>query len=112
MNLTVFSKISFGVLVLIISSLLGIFVLVPMYFAPNKSDLVLEKWQTSNGHFSIEVTSYSETNSFVPGAYYVFESVNALGARKEIMEFRHDDQVPINEDGVGFVDSETAYVFM
>lgn len=58
------------------------------------------------------VTAYSEHKSFVPGAYYSFEAVDSSTTKREIMTFRHDDPVPINRDGVAFVNDQIAYAFM
>jgi hypothetical protein len=73
-----------------------------------------ERWATSNRTFSVRVTAYAEDNGgFVAGAYYVFESA-AVGSSdwREIMEFRHDDPVPIPRNQVRFVTDQIGYLFM
>ena len=72
------------------------------YSQSKKSGKINERWETSNGKFSVRVTAYAEDNGgFVAGAYYVFES--AVADSKDwhpIMEYRHDDPVPIPRNQV------------
>lgn len=69
-----------------------------------------------NGNFRLKVTAYPEQRDFAQvaaGAYYVFEvKTKDDHGWKEIMVFRHDDPIPINEDGIKFVTENVAYVFM
>jgi hypothetical protein len=82
------------------------------FLRPGPSETVLEKWESRRGNLTIVVTAYSEEKSFVPGAYYSFEAVDGSNVKREIMTFRHDDPVPINKDGIVFVNDQIAYVFM
>jgi hypothetical protein len=82
------------------------------FFFPKPSERVLETWEFRRGERRILVTAYAEKNSFVPGAYYTFEALDALNNRREIMTFRHDDPVPINKNGVVFPSDDIGYVFM
>ena len=74
---------------------------------------VTESWETSNQTFKLRVDRCAEENSFVPGAYYVFQSAPSNSdAWREIMTFRHDDPVPIPREQVRFVNDRVGYAFM
>ena len=64
--------------------------------------------------FTVRISAYPEKNGgFVAGAYYRFESPSS--DRKDwvtVMQFRHDDPVPIPRENVKFLNSDTAFVFM
>ncbi|MEK6280522.1 MAG: hypothetical protein AABN95_09245 [Acidobacteriota bacterium] len=79
---------------------------------PKQSEKILETWELRRGERAFIVTAYGEEHSFVPGAYYSFEAVNGSNNRVQIMTFRHDDPVPINKNGVVFLDDKIGYVFM
>lgn len=82
------------------------------FLFPSKGERV-ETWETTNMPFSIRIDKYAEKNSFVPGAYYVFQSA-ASGSNqwREIMAFRHDDPVDIPREQVRFANDRVAYVSM
>ena len=105
------SKIVTGLVAFSVCLVAGVlFFLLPyLYPGPGK---VLEKWESQRGGLKIVVTSYLEEKSFVPGAYYYFEAIDRLNTKREIMRFRHDDPVPVNKDGIVFVNDDIAYVFM
>lgn len=74
----------------------------------------METWETANGTFMMRVTARPEKALVgIPGANYVFESA-AVGSDdwREIMTFRHDDQVDLPRDQIRFVDERVGYVFM
>lgn len=77
---------------------------------------VLATLEKGNEGIRIRVTAYQEERSFgqaLAGAYYVFEARNSNNRKwKEIMVQRHDDPVPINNEGVKVVNDSVAYVFM
>jgi len=92
---------------------IGLFLyLLPFFLPAKRGEQVLEKWEVVTKKNKIQVTAYAEKFSFVPGAYYVFESVNSLNEKTEIMTFRHDDPIPINKNGIAFVSDDVGYVFM
>jgi hypothetical protein len=82
------------------------------FFFPTQSSQVLETREFRKGENRVVITAYAEKNSFVPGAYYVFEWIDNSNKRHEIMTFRHDDRVPISERSVFFLNERIAYVFM
>src|SRR5437588_8067284 len=82
------------------------------FFFPGPSDKILETWEFRRGERRVVVTAYAEKNSFVPGAYYSFEAIDGSNNRREIMTFRHDDPVPINKNGIAFLNDDIGYVFM
>lgn len=84
---------------------------VPFLF-PKRSERILETREFRRGENRVVVTAYAEENSFVPGAYYSFEAVDASDHRREIATFRHDDPVPINKDGIVFLNDDIGYLFM
>jgi hypothetical protein len=94
-----------------IGFLLWILPVVPFFF-PKQSDRILEKWEFRGGGRRVVVTAYAEKNSFVPGAYYSFETIDDSNHKVQIMTFRHDDPVPINKNGVVFLNDNIGYVFM
>src|SRR5688572_16489059 len=74
---------------------------------------VNESWDTSNNVFRIRVERHAEVNTFVGGAYYVFQSAPAgSDSWQKILTFRHDDPNPIPRDQVRFVNDQVAFVFM
>ena len=85
--------------------------ILPFFFA-GPSGRILETREFRSGEHRVVVTAYAEKNSFVPGAYYVFEAVDDSGNKREIMTFRHDDPVPISKSGVVFLNNDIIYVFM
>jgi hypothetical protein len=64
--------------------------------------------------FTVRISAYPEKNSgFVAGAYYRFESRS--NDRKDwvtVMQFRHDDPVPIPKENAKFLNSDAAFLFM
>jgi hypothetical protein len=82
--------------------------------APSVGLEVVETWETTNNHIKIRVTAYKQKSVEPAGTYYTFESVKKeflLDAR-EIMTFRHENQVLIPRDQIHFVNDQFAYVFM
>jgi len=74
---------------------------------------VNESWDTSNNVFRIRVERHAEVNTFVGGAYYVFQSApTGSDSWQKILTFRHDDPQPIPRDQVRFVNDQVAFVFM
>jgi len=65
-------------------------------------------------NFTVRISAYPEKNGgLVAGAYYRFESRSS--DRKDwvtVMQFRHDDPVPIPRENAKFLNSDTAFVFM
>lgn len=98
-------------LIIYVCFLLGLFS-ISIYYLHKSGEQILEKWETSWGGNKILVTAYAEQNNYVPGAYYDFEIVDKLNKRNKIMTFRHDDPVPINKNGVVFLNDNVAYIFM
>ncbi len=82
------------------------------FYFPGPGDSILEVAEVGWGERKVVTTAYREENRVVPGAYYVFESVDGAGIRREIMTFRHDDPVPINRQGIVLLNESTAYVYM
>jgi hypothetical protein len=82
--------------------------------APSIGIDIGETWETTNNAIKIRVTAYNQKGVEPQGTYYTFESVKkelVLDAR-EIMTFRHADQVLIPRAQVRFVNDQVAYVFM
>jgi hypothetical protein len=106
--------ISSGVLVVIIGIIVVLnWGLVSMLVIGPYAGPVSESWQTSGHALQLRVDVHPEQNSFVAGAYYVFRSAPVgSDAWRDIMTFRHDDQVPIPQDQVRFVNDRVAFVFM
>jgi hypothetical protein len=72
-----------------------------------------EQWETSRGRFKLRVTAYHEFSQWEPGGYYVFESASRGSSQwRKVMNFRHDDAVPIPRGHIQFVNDQTGYVFM
>ena len=73
---------------------------------------VNESWDTSNNVFRIRVERHAKVNTFVGGAYYVFQSAPpGSDSWQKILAFRHDDPNPIPRDQVRFVNAQVAFVF-
>jgi hypothetical protein len=106
------SKIVTGLVVFSVCLVAGVLLWLLPFFRPGPGERVLEKWESQRGKLKIVVTARPEEKSFVPGAYYSFEAVDDSNSKREIMTFRHDDPVPINKDGIVFVNDDIAYVFM
>jgi len=70
-----------------------------------------ETWEVKNGNQRIVVTACREQFRYNPGAIYEFEFIGESG-RSSIMSFRHDDPVPINKEGVVFLNEDVIYVYM
>lgn len=74
---------------------------------------ITESWDASNERFKVRVERRAEIDVFLPGAYYVFQSVaEGSNSWNEIFTFRHDDPVPIPRNQIRFVNEQIAYVFM
>lgn len=93
-------------------ALLFVAISVIPFFFPGKANTSFERWSVAMGDEQIRVTAFPEINSFVPGAYYVFEQVGPGDKSLEIMTFRHDEQVSINRQGVRVMNKDVAYLFM
>lgn len=81
------------------------------WISPKMSDHVIDSREVKSAEFTIRATAFSETNSLVPGAYYVFEATDHRGTSREILNFRNDDPADIRHDSIAFVDEKTAYIF-
>lgn len=94
----------------VVTALLGLY----LAFWPHRGEII-ERWEASNGIYTIRLTSYQEAGlGFVLGAYYVFES-RPIGSRKwkEIMTVYRDDPDPLPRENVRFVNGgKVAYVFL
>ncbi|MEO6724282.1 MAG: hypothetical protein ABIP14_03180 [Blastocatellia bacterium] len=74
---------------------------------------MIETWETSNSHFKLRITARIEKNGFLPGGYYLFQSAPlSSNTWQDIATFRHDDPIEIRKNQVGFINDQTAYVFM
>jgi len=101
-----------GVLILTILAIL-VAALGYLFFWPRMTSHINERFTTQNDQFRIRVTAHAETASFVPGAYYVFESAPTGSDHwHRITVFRHDDPVPIPRDQIRFVSARTGCIFM
>jgi hypothetical protein len=73
-------------------------------------------FQRENEAFTIRVTVLTEKRYFaqvLAGAFYVFEAKkNDEQHWREIFVFLHDDPIPIDEEGIRFVNDRVAYVYM
>ena len=83
-------------------------ILVAQFF--NKRGEVIETWSVKNTDVEIRITVFSERYSFVPGAYYVFESITDKRTQK-IMTFRHDDPISIEKDKIVFMNDKIIYLY-
>jgi hypothetical protein len=96
--------------------LLVLVVVVLMYLGglifPKKSNKVIGSREVNWGQLRIRITAFSEVNSFDPGAYYVFETIDGSNNSSEIMTFRHDEPVPINDNSIRILNDGIAYVYM
>lgn len=106
------AKITKWLLVFGVCFAVGLLLWILPFFFPKRSERILETWDVRRGKSRVVVTAYAEENSFVPGAYYSFEAVDDSNNRREIMTFRHDDPVPINKNGIAFLNDDIGYVFM
>ncbi len=105
------AKLLTGLLVFCVCFAAGIFVWIYPFLYPGPGESI-ERWETERGGLKIVVTAYTEYKSLLPGAYYFFEAIDQSNTKREIMNFRHDDPVPIQKDGIVFVNDDVAYVFM
>jgi hypothetical protein len=93
----------------------ALFVTVCQSFSQSQRGKVIDRFETTNGSFRVQILQYDEQGAFPApaGAYYLFRSaIDASDSWNEIMTFRHDDPVPIPKDHVRFVDARVGYVFM
>lgn len=81
---------------------------------PHQGQDLNERWESTNGAFSIRVSAYAEEGGFfIAGAYYLFESAPAnSGQWQPIVTIRLDDPDPIPRDQVRFVSDHAAYFFL
>lgn len=73
---------------------------------------IIDSWDTSDKTIKLNVTAYELKNVEPPGIYYTFESIKGSTLWREIMTYRHKEQVPIPRNQVRFVNDKIAYVFM
>jgi len=74
---------------------------------------VTETWQAGNGSIKVRVENRAENLAWLPGAYYVFQTMPPGSNRwREIMTFRHDDPGPIPRGNARLVGDKVGYLFM
>jgi photosystem II stability/assembly factor-like uncharacterized protein len=85
-----------------------------LFFAPPYIAEITDSFEKANNVFRIRVNQHPERGpSFLPGAYYVFQSADVASDNwQEVMIFRHDDPVEIPRNQVRFVNEQIGYVFM
>lgn len=93
---------------------LGVIGFLTWYTLPGPAERPSEVADISGPTLTVRISAYPEKNGgFVAGAYYRFESRSR--DRKDwvtVMQFRHDDPIPIPKENAKFLNSEAAFLFM
>jgi len=81
---------------------------------PHPADRPSDVTTVSGPEFTIKVSTFPEkSGGFVPGVYYRFESLSGTTGRSvSVMQFRHDDDVPIPRENIRFLGPKIAFLFM
>jgi len=88
-------------------------VLIPSLSCSSKHGKLYEKWEVSNQRFRVRVQAFEENSQWLTGGYILFESSPvAKEDWHKIMEFRHDDPVPIPRQNIRFIGDDVGYVFL